>query len=389
MKSINEKIENLPKDVLDVLDSAWAASINLDILNINGLSVDKSDILLDLISAIFVKEISLDELPKKLSNSLDISLDEANKIACDIAGMRLYNIEKWLGVKIDNYVLSWGGDLNSYKNYPEEEKKNLILEEKYFLEQTEADPEFIFVPKKDNNRDSDPEIDIEKEKKDAPDVFRKHVLDIIFNYELRDIIEEYNDILILALEDENFKMELVSALQNNQEIVSDKRLITNEKEQQSTIGNWLIDFIKTEGSDIFDDLKIIEYLNLSKNSKNLQEKDKIVLRKVFKLYKNIAFFPESLSGVPRGDWQIIPIDNLQDEIVPKQEKKIVIERLMQQNELEPARHLIEAKTIDNENKENQRLKELKNALANYPVSSLEYKALVQEINRLEKLEKNR
>ena len=44
---------------------------------------------------------------------------------------------------------------------------------------------------------------------------------------------------------------------------------------------------------------------------------------------------------------------------------------------------------DNLNSADAKLIELKKTLANYSISSLEYKAVAQEINRLEKLEKNR
>lgn len=386
MTSINEKIKNLPEDVSEFLDSVWAANVNLDILNRNGLSLDKANILLDLISAIFVKEISLEELPEKLSNSLNIDRNLANKISCDIAGMRLCNIEKWLGVNINSYISSLGGDINNYKDYPNQEVKKITEEKKYLLEQTKPDSDFVFIPKKNNIENYEQEVDIDKEKKDAPDVFRKHVLDIIFNYESVDIIEEYNDILSLALEDEKFRTELVIALQNNNEKISDGQLIIDNKEQQSTIGNWLTDFIKTEGSDIFDDLKIVEYLNLSKNSKNLQEKDKFILRKIFKLYKNIAFFPDSLAGVPRDDWQIIPVNSQSDDIILKKERNSNIKEPIESNKNKLSDELVKKDFI---NYENQKIKDLRAILLSYPVSSLEYKALVQEINRLEKLEKNR
>jgi hypothetical protein len=391
MISINEKTKNLPKDVSSILDSAWSAKVNLDILNRNELSLDKSPVLLDLISAIFVKEVFLEDLPEKLSNSLDINLDSASKIACDIAGMRLYNIEKWLGVNIDRYILSLGGNISSYKKYPEEEVESLAEEKKYFLEQTRSDADFFFIPKNKNPYNYEPEIDIEKEKNDAPNVFKKHILDLIASHESTDITERYNDILVLALEDTGFRSELVSALQNNHEIISNVKLIIDDKEQNPTIGNWLKDFIKTNGSDVFDDLQVIEYLNLSKNSKKLEDKDRSLLRKIFKLYKNIAFFPESLAGVNRDNWQIIPLpDNelTHKPVVDVLEKGFNEESFSSESKnnslkdfsLEKAQmsQVPPPPLSDND----KRLLELKNALVSYHSSTLEYKAIAQEIKRL-------
>ena len=104
-----------------------------------------------------------------------------------------------------------------------------------------------------------------------------------------------------------------------------------------------------------------EYLSQSPNIKSLKPEEKELVRKVLKLYRNLAFFPESMDGIALENWEILPLNhndvknNLEKENIS--ENPVITER---------------QKTIF----------DLQKNLTKYPTTSLEYKAIHQEINRL-------
>jgi len=111
------------------------------------------------------------------------------------------------------------------------------------------------------------------------------------------------------LENGDFRKNLENALFSNQEILTDKDFVFNGKKQMSTISNWLKDFIKRNGSGMFDNLALSQYLSGSENAKKLDSQEKKLLHKLLILYRNLKFFPESMGNAPAEEWEIIPLDD--------------------------------------------------------------------------------
>jgi len=182
--------------------------------------------------------------------------------------------------------------------------------------------------------------------------------------------------------------ELNKIFLNNQEKVATSRITLEGREVSPTITNWLKDFIKFNGSDIFDDLALAQYLSASANAKNLPSDEKELVRKLLKLYRNLAFFPESLENYSIKDWQIIPIDinavNVFSDVLDDGELAEKIEPVI----AKPVRIEETSKVKITENKkEITPFDELKQTLTQYASDSLEYKAVLQEIGRLKKKKK--
>lgn len=162
----------------------------------------------------------------------------------------------------------------------------------------------------------------------------------------------------------------------NQEKVSDHHIILDGHPASPTIANWLKDFIKKYGSNIFDEVVLAEYLSQAPNVKQLKPAEKELVRKVLKLYRNLVFFPESMDGVPIEEWEIFPVDKHllkgnKDGIKISTQKDILAGK--------------EETLIESEASEKQRvLFDLQKTLSKYSQNSLEYKAISQEINRLSK-----
>jgi len=174
---------------------------------------------------------------------------------------------------------------------------------------------------------------------------------------------------------------LSNILLENQEIITSERIIIEEKESSATISNWLKDFIKINGSEMFDELKMAEYLSSSVNAKKLKQADKDLLRRLFKLYRNLSFFPDSMGNNPIEDWQIIPVDRV--EANKKVSKPGVFQDALDDNQ--PIISSVPSPAPLNTQKlEDIPLDELKAALTQYAHGSLEYKAVKQEIEHLKK-----
>lgn len=211
--------------------------------------------------------------------------------------------------------------------------------------------------------------------------------------------------------DGTIQEELSKILLSNQERLTEARIIFENREVDPTISYWLKDFIKQNGSEMFDELVLAQYLSSSLNTKKLSPTAKDILRKLLKLYRNLSFFPDSMENAPVNDWQIIPIfrDALSDEkleinnkivreninldkIVDKKvdkkvdtnQKKVqeIVPTLLAQNANEQT--LIIKPEISSESSQADLLAELQQALAQYIPGTLEYKAVTQEIERLKK-----
>lgn len=188
-------------------------------------------------------------------------------------------------------------------------------------------------------------------------------------------IERLNKSVFFHLSVDGLRQEeMAKALIDNNERITKNQIVVEEKEVSPTIANWLRDFFKHNGAGEFNDLALLEYLNSSKNAKILIGEEKNILRKMLKAYYNINFFPESMENILVDDWQIISSNLNEDKKEPA-----VSELDYKEKEL-PVKEAVNIQI----SAEEKRLLELKDALPNYPSSSLEYKAIKQEITSLEK-----
>ena len=188
-------------------------------------------------------------------------------------------------------------------------------------------------------------------------------------------IERLNKSVFFHLSVDGLRQEeMAKALIDNNERITKNQIVVEEKEVSPTIANWLRDFFKHNGAGEFNDLALLEYLNSSKNAKILIDEEKNTLRKMLKAYYNINFFPESMENILVDDWQIISSNLNEDKKEPA-----VSELDYKEKEL-PVKEAVNIQI----SAEEKRLLELKDALLNYPSSSLEYKAIKQEITSLEK-----
>ncbi|MCX6795866.1 MAG: hypothetical protein NT165_04060 [Candidatus Falkowbacteria bacterium] len=154
-------------------------------------------------------------------------------------------------------------------------------------------------------------------------------------------------------------------LENSTELTGGK-LILEQKKVEPTVGNWLLDFIKLYGSDVFDDLSLAEYLSKSDNAKILSEQDKKNLSRAIKTYRNVFFFLDVTEGKQAAAWEIIPVE----ETVNRKtggEYSLARENTPTHSKFgDPIRE------------------ELEESLRSFQKGSLEYRATSEELERLNK-----
>lgn len=200
------------------------------------------------------------------------------------------------------------------------------------------------------------------------DIFANDLVDVL-RIDAPESIRSLNSALIFLLYNlDTFRTEATNALLENKLNLTRGKISLEGRTLPPTVGNWLKDFIKTNGSDYFDEIVLAQYLGSSSNASHLSPEEREMLSKTLKLYRNLAFFPESLEDVPLNKWQIIPVTESSQGLVAPREEKVI--------ELEPFAGL--------EDKPEPKDDSLEATLTAYKPGSLEYKAIKEEISRLKK-----
>lgn len=186
-----------------------------------------------------------------------------------------------------------------------------------------------------------------------------------------------------------FQNSLVKSFVNNEEILTTNRLNFEGQEITPTIAHWLKVFINRVGADTCNELIIAQYLSDSPDIKKLSIEEKNFVRKLIRVYYNLAFFPDSLKDITLENWEIIPTNKIKNDEIKKELK--VPSPAVSKKIASPA--VTQAKIISSElavkntemnSADENLLQELELAIQNYSEQTLEYKVLNQEIKRLKK-----
>ncbi len=215
-----------------------------------------------------------------------------------------------------------------------------------------------------------------------------------------DIVAELNDspiisdainarIFLTLSKHLSFKEEIAKELSNNQEVITEKNIKIGKTVKSPIIENWIKDFIKINGSGLFDDLALMKYISNSKNCVPLSDSEKLIVKKVLSTYRNIKFFPESMPSDDSDEWEIIPVERTADDTVrnvplstPKTKSEKEIDSLNEEGGKYSEDSLARA-VIEEEVGGRSRIEELKIELKKYKEGSLERMSIEEEIKKLE------
>ena len=152
----------------------------------------------------------------------------------------------------------------------------------------------------------------------------------------------------------NFQRELVIALSANNEKLTSKQIVLDGKTVSPSVKNWLDDFVNKYGAEMFDNVTLSSYITDSENTRSLSDAERMQLTQVLLLYRNVAFFPESMPNDTGEGWEVIPI-----------RRKESLSRVQQQ--------------ISEDNSP----EELRKLAQEYPENSLERRAIEEEISKIQ------
>jgi hypothetical protein len=249
---------------------------------------------------------------------------------------------------------------------------------------------------------------------------------------------------IIQLEDRNiFKASVNSALLKNNHTITKAPIQIAGSKQRPTLSNWLKDYI-SKSSDNNNDysLKINQYLSNNENVKKLSTKEVKKLHALLIFFENNKISSKEIGGLDEsfvflsddGKLKIVDKGMMQDvdprvvrirkEVVDKykksrnkqnaekeitsdiddvlsdeNDKNFLVEKLKQEEfnktnnanlDLVDNISLPSAINSDSKTKESEQysLVELEKILMNYPLTSLEYKAIKEEIERIKKRQKS-
>jgi len=233
-------------------------------------------------------------------------------------------------------------------------------------------------------------FDVQEESAYIFDILSSDIITIFNSKSLQAAAGLNRSFIYLLFNEKSFKNEALRAMMNNtKELIGDNKINVDNKQVEPTISAWLKDFIKKHGSILFDDLLLAQYLNSSENIKNLNSKEKENLGNLIRLYKNIAFFPDSFANVPPERWQIFSFDASEYLKNLDNSNKKNINNIPSESEEIKQGDPDDVLNDDNNFKpeyshDNEELQKLKNMISSFPPASLERKAIKEEIRRLEK-----
>jgi len=201
-------------------------------------------------------------------------------------------------------------------------------------------------------------------------------------------------LIFLLFNADNFKDEALRKIFANKELIGEAKISIDDKEVAPTVSAWLKDFIKNNGSSLFDDLILAQYLNTSSNARALKSKEKETLGNLIRFYKNITFFPESMNEIPPQKWQIFPFDatsywqEIEGSVKNKKQLGLPTESEIIEEEAWSDDDVLSEKDFKPENYDDSKeLRILRELLSSFPPASLERKAINEEIKRLERNKK--
>ncbi|MDD2680539.1 MAG: hypothetical protein PHE20_00365 [Patescibacteria group bacterium] len=253
-----------------------------------------------------------------------------------------------------------------------------------------AKAKFVYLPKLG-------EIDI-------LELMEKH-FQLIFDEPLFDIYEKIKDYLkgvdSLEARDE-FKKKVRDALLKNNYKIGENKIKLGSLMQEPRISNWLKDYYAKLGIDRVDTLASNQYLVNDVNSKNLSDEDRSKIKILVSFFEKLKRSSGDRGGLEESFVAILP-DNkvgIIDGGVPRkidQSLEHIIEDIMANESnnnidddffIETDDVNLSSETAPIKEPNNTPLMVLSSALENYSPSSLEYKAIKQEIARLRKQKNN-
>lgn len=356
-----QKLEALPEEVSVFFYSEKIEDRVKTVSQDYGLELDLvNNLLLDF----FVEDFNFKKIENIISKKI-ANKNILNEFICDFYGKIFLPIAPFIKVDLEKEIKAKGGQIDSYSWYVDDFND--------FIENKNLDSLGDLVENLEKN------IDIEEEERLSNYFLEKDLVQILTNKDVYATRKINGSIIYILLNTPLSSAKFTRSFLANQEKLTKDFLIINNKKEEPTISNWIKSFIKENGSDNFSNIVLAKFLTSSVNCLNLNEDERRLVRKTLRLYRNLAFFPDSMANIPLEEWEIIPIDKFgfTDDSMSKQRKSI---SATNKNVNEDDKKMeVESRPVS---EKDQKLKDLNLMLEKYPNKSLERKAIENEIKKL-------
>ena len=395
INSFDEKLNKLPKEAQDILLLETGVRLEKFLERKYEVTYGESNIG-ELLCMIYFKEISLEKVYDFFVKNFKIKVKEKiNPFLTDLIGIRVLSVREHLKNEDFEYIIhSLGGDIEDYKKFinftkeaVEKESRGEIVDINKILgiEEEEEEEEF------EEEKIGEINFNAKKEKKDSFKIFENSIKHLLVNVD-KNVLESYNlTLLELITEDIKFKRDLENSLYHNKETITTSKFKLKDVPEKPTIGNWLKDFIKKNGTTIFSDVVLSEYLTRTDNTKNLYTNERVLLSKLLQLYRNLKFYPESQKGVREDDWEIIPAEEIKEKESKRKTigtPKTIAEKNIEKMKEEASHYgenSLEHLAVEEEIEYEKKIEELRFMATKFAEGSLEKKAIEEELKKMEHL----
>lgn len=333
--------------------------------------------LFDLINDYVLNNFNFQDLEDKFKKEFDFDNIKIKEMVIDYLGMIFLPIDKYLKqIDIKKEIKDRGGEVKDYNKY-------ILRLDKAILDAGFKELDRI-VKKVEKT------IDKEYEAKCSIKLLEYNLVDILKEGFNSAVIKLNCGIIYLLFNKDGFKNEINKVLLNNNEKITNKKFIFDNKKCAPSVKNWLKYFINQNGSNNFNNIILSKFMTKSENIKSLDEYEKNLVKKLLLLYRNLKFFPDSLKNYAIGEWEIIPIDK-KEKILKNRKAKIdgEIKSKKKIKEIEKISLKYDKKSLEKvvlmeEIKKENKIKELQREASKYSEYSLERKAINEEIKRMKK-----
>ncbi len=316
MGNLIPKIKNLPLNIQDVIFSESFGDLNGELTVFMISDENRYAKIADLSVDLFAKDLKVSDLIKYLQDNWQLKPKEATAKALEIAGKRLLTFDNYFNGGVSQFIADNGGDVVDYREYVERQQQ-IIQEAEAEREREAEEAKKAEEPTpEDIVEDAQSELtyvesDDAEEKKWAPKLFQESLVQFFTPDEAMAIVlTDYNLVLLkLLIEDPKFKHSLESALYSNQQLLTSGQIYLKGKMVSATVANYIQDFIEKNGSSFFENIALTQYLISSENAKRLDSTDRMKLKKMLNVYRNIKFFPQAFDRIPVEQWMIIPVED--------------------------------------------------------------------------------
>ncbi|MFA4942264.1 MAG: hypothetical protein WC564_01335 [Patescibacteria group bacterium] len=302
-----EKLDELSEEIKVYFSSGIESQVLKEIQKDYQLSSDELD---DLVYDFFIADFKFATLDNSLKNT-KVPGSSHSKLAADILGKLFLPVAPFLKLDIKAEIVRRGHRPEIYEKYVEDFSD--LIEDKNFsaMEELIDLHESTFNPVEEENL--------------SLDFFTNGLKGILNDNDIGPITTLNGALIYLLVNKPEFHNKINKALLNNQEVITTQSLIWKEEAVRGTVANWIKDFIRENGSDIYNSVVLSRYLATSPNPQLLNEEERKIVRRLIKLYRNLFFFPDSMSDIPMEEWEIVPVEKVSvEKPIPGAKPKVIV-----------------------------------------------------------------